>query len=79
MTAKIRGYQWTMNYRGFDVYYSAKNDQYKNVPNANLIAKDLATVEHYAVADSVEEAISMIDDHFEVIFSMCDDATAPTY
>lgn len=26
MSAKIRGYQWQMNYRGFDCYFNARKE-----------------------------------------------------
>jgi hypothetical protein len=67
---KIRGYKWQMNYRGFDIHHSAKDGLYRAVSDNNLITKDLATEDHYHVANDFELILTMINDHFEVLDSM---------
>jgi hypothetical protein len=74
MAAKIHGYQWEMNYRGFDLYRrTAKTglNPYTAVPSANLINKDLAINEHIHHG-SFEDMICSIDMHFQVLEAMAE-------
>lgn len=67
---KIRGYIWSMNYRGFDVHYQARTGIFRAVPDNNLLAKDLATEDHCHVSNDFDMIMAMVNDHWEVLEAM---------
>lgn len=59
MARKIRGYKWEMNYRGFNVYYSAKEN--------HTIAQD-GSFEIVASTDNTDgEIFDLIDQKIEML------------
>lgn len=74
MATKIRGYLWTMNYRGFNVY-AKKNDvdAWHADPDQNLVNKGLAATEEILYGEGVVDIMKAIDDRWEALASMTED------